>query len=110
MNHISQKSKEDFWKKHVSKFKQTGLSRRQYCLNENLSYWTFLDWQKKIEKTTEASLETKLVKIPRQINPQVNNRDSKIELLIAEKLSIRIAPGFDGDLLRDLIRELGVRI
>jgi len=106
MEKSTKNSKEKFWEDHVHKFRQSGWSRRQYCKSEKLSYWTFRDWQKKIEKTADE----KMVKIPWRVRPQKNDQQSSIEIVVGKKLTVRIAPGFDGELLRDLLCELGVRI
>ena len=106
MNHSTKKSKEEYWKEQIARYHQSGQNRRQYCLAENLSYWTFCYWLKKIESTAD----TKLVKIPRQVHPKKNERQSYIEIIVTQKISIRVAKGFDGELLRDLLSELGVAL
>ncbi len=99
-------SKEKFWKDHIQRFVKSGQSRRQYCQVENLSYWSFRDWQKKIEITPEE----KLVKVSRRFHPQKNDEQTSIEILVADKVSIRIPRSFDGQLLRDVLNELGVTL
>jgi hypothetical protein len=104
MKKLSQTTREEFWKEQVAKFRQSGESRRQYCLTHKLSYWTFRDWLKKIE----AGNDTKLVKISRKPHTQGEGRETCIEIIIAQKVSIRVSQGFDGELLRNVIKELGV--
>jgi hypothetical protein len=99
MKSLKEKSKKEFWLEHIRRFHQSGQSRRQYCLEENLSYWTFRDWLIKISK----SADTELVKLPRQVHRQINYRQSFIEIIVAQKISIRIDQGFNGELLRDLL-------
>ena len=106
MQNTAKKSKEEFWNTHITRYHQSGRSRRQYCLAENLSYWTFRDWLKKIE----AIPDTKLVKIPARVRPQMEDRQSSIEIIIAQKICIRVAQGFDGRLLREVVRELGIQL
>ena len=106
MNISSQKSKNEFWREQIARYQRSGQSQRQYCLAENLSYWTFREWLKKIE--TDA--DTKLVKIPRRVHQRQNNQQSFIELFLGEKLSIRVAPDFNADLLRTVLSELGIRL
>lgn len=101
-----QNQKEEFWKDHISRWQQSGQSRKQYCLSKNLSYWTFRHWQKKIGPV-EAQ---KLVKVPRQIYTHVTEDESALEIVMYERISIRITSGFNGKLLRELLTELGVRI
>lgn len=95
-----------YWKDLISRWHQSGLSRREYCRRENISYWTFRDWLKKFE-FEESS---KLVRVPAEAYPKANNLESTIEITINQNISIRINKGFDGELLRNLLGELGVRI
>jgi len=106
MQNTHQKSKEEFWNAHIVGFNQSGKSRRQYCLTENLSYRTFLNRTKK----NETAKDTNLVKIPAHVHAQTNDRQSFIEIIIAQKISIRVAQDFDGRLLRDVVRELGIEL
>ena len=106
MNHSEKKSKEEFWKEQIARFQQSGQSCKAYCLSENLSYWTFRDQLKKIEVVRDE----KLVRIPGKINSQRNNSQSFIEIIISQKISIRIAQGYDAELLRNVINSLGINL
>ena len=100
------KQSEKYWKDQVSKWHQSGLSRREYCKRGNISYWIFLDWLKKIE-TEESS---GLVRIPIKAYSKASSLESTIEIIINQNISIRISKGFDGELLRRLLGELGVQV
>jgi|SRR5208337_1642229 len=106
MKHSSHEAKEEYWKNHVIKYRKSGQSIKQYCLTEELSYWTFRNWLKKIEMT----LDTKLVRISREEHQQRNVQESFIEIGIAQKISIRVAHGFDIELLRDVLTALGIQL
>jgi len=41
--------KEAFWRKHIAAQKQSGLSKRGYCLANNLSQSSFNAWSREIE-------------------------------------------------------------
>jgi len=107
MNNPTVKSKEEFWKLHVTQFNKSGLNRRQYCTAENLSYWTFRDWQKKLDAVLNNE---KFIKISHRTHPKINEPQSAIEIIVSQKISIRLTHGFDGELLRNVISELGVRL
>jgi hypothetical protein len=106
MNHTNQKSKERYWEEQIEKFNQSGLSRKRFCEIKKISYWSFRDWQKKIE----TDHNEKLVKIPRESHPENIDRQTHIDIIIAEKIALRVTRGFDGGLLRDIMNELGVSI
>ncbi len=41
--------KESFWRKHVESWKLSGLSKRAYCISQNLSQSSFNAWNREIE-------------------------------------------------------------
>ena len=90
------RKKDKYWRDQITRWQQSGLSRREYCRRENISYWSFRDWFKKVE-TAESS---KLVRVPRQAYPERQPDISQIEIVIHEKISIRIKQGYDGNLLK----------
>jgi len=100
------KQSEKYWNDQISRWHQSGLSRREYCRRENISYWTFRDWLKKFE----LGKSTQLVRVPAEAYPKAHSLESTVEIIINQNISIRIRKGFDGELLRDLLCELGVRI
>jgi hypothetical protein len=92
------------WESHILKWQRNSISRKEYCRRENISYWTFCDRIKK----QEAGRTRKLVKLPQETYPWTDNAESGIEIRTENKISIQIKRGFDGELLRELIAELGV--
>jgi len=106
MNNSSEKSKKEYWKEQITRFRQSGQSRREYCIAEKIKYRAFSYWLKK----TKLTQDEKMVKLPRQIQQQKNDRESFIEITVSEKISIRLTQNFDGDLLRNIINELGIRL
>lgn len=104
MKKSSKTKREGFWKERVARFRASGESQKQYCRKRRISYWTFRDWLKKIEVEKDATL----VKVSRKSHAQGEGRESYIEIIIAKKVSIRVSQGFDGELLRNVMKELGV--
>lgn len=96
-----------FWAEHIRRWTESGLSRRQYCTDAGLSYWTFREWQKRQSKGAGGKAE--LVRVPREIIPGGGAFGSGIEIELPGSIIIRVGRGFDADLLRDVVRELGVR-
>ena len=106
MKRSSHEAKEEYWKDHVVRYRKSGQSLKQYCLTEELSYWTFREWLKKLE----MAVDSKLVKISRYENEQTNNHQSYLEIIVSKKISIRVVQGFNGELLRDVLNELGIQL
>ena len=106
MTHTSKQSKLTFWQEHVTRLEQSGLSRREYCHNENLSYWSLRDWQKKLN----SSVEKPLVKVPVKVKHHQYSTGQCLELLISDRLKIKVPENFNPEHLRRLIRVLGVEL
>lgn len=96
-----------FWTEHIQQWAASGLSRRRYCNDNGLSYWTFREWQKRQSKGAKGGAD--LVRLQREIITGDATFRSSIEILLPGSIIIRVTRGFDAELLRDLIRELGVR-
>ncbi len=43
-------SKEEFWLTSVSLWEDSGLSARQFCIQEGLAYQSFLSWKKRFQE------------------------------------------------------------
>jgi hypothetical protein len=106
MQKTSQKLNTEFWQEHIVRYRRSGQSRRQYCLTENLSYWTFGDWLKKIGTSENGEL----VKINRPVNHERTDSRICIEIRSCPAITILVAPGFDGEFLRQVITELGIAL
>lgn len=46
---VRDEKKEAFWRKHVEACKKSGLSKRAYCINNNLSESSFNAWRRELE-------------------------------------------------------------
>lgn len=98
---------EKFWSDHIRLWTTSGQSKRKYCIENGLSYWTFREWQKRQSRGTKTGKN--LVQLPREIITGNTEVRSGIEIQLSGSIIIRINHGFDGGLLRDVLRELGIR-
>lgn len=97
----------EFWAGHLGQWEASGTSRRQYCIGEGISYWTFREWQKRLGQSCRSGND--LVQLPREIVNPGGKAEPAIELSLPGNITIRITNGFDGELLRAVLHELGVR-
>ena len=106
MKPTTRQSKEKFWREHVARLESSGLSRREYSRQHNISYWSLRDWQKKLNDTAE----TAFVKLPVEIENQGSTSAEYLDLRISERITIRVPENFKGNHLRRLMTELGVEL
>ncbi len=100
---LNHDQKKEFWSKHIRHFRQSGLSQKKYCEQENLSYWSFRTWYYK--RDPEAA-ENKFIKV---INFKPEEKPaSKIILSLSEKIKIELDENISEDILRRIFKALEV--
>lgn len=70
---------EDFWKKHISDFSASGLTKKSYCDKAGINYGRFFHWIKKlspslVQKTkvaTKEMLPVLLKQEPEKVKPSL---------------------------------------
>ncbi len=52
------------WQFHIDAWETSDLTRAEYCRQENISLWSFIDWRKKLKSQPETdNSPLKLVKL-----------------------------------------------
>ena len=92
----------DMWKAEVSKWSESGLSRREYCRRVNIPSSTFHGWYSNLKKCTSNNsvisssdfLNVKLTRSSKfpEIKPDIQ---SGITLSIGSDIQILLSKGFD---------------
>jgi hypothetical protein len=100
MRRQTEKQKQtDFWKEIIRKWRRSGKSKKRFCEDEGLSYWTFRDKLKITEKEDKGFV---------RVAGQISTTDTSvrtIELCIGT-IKIHLAEGYDSNLLRSVIIDL----
>src|SRR5574337_2138675 len=47
--HVDNDQKEQLWRKRIAAWRASGVSKRAYCTEHDVPYWSFVDWARKIE-------------------------------------------------------------
>ncbi len=95
------------WQKHVEAFERSGMTRRRYCERHQIRPYQLDYWRKKFRKSHSAAEGPETDWIPLQVeDDRVNARPSGICLRLG-RLTIEVKPGFDPELLGDVVRALG---
>ena len=98
------KSSEDilsYWRKHVETYKRSGLSQREYCRQQGLSYWSFNPWKRKLEADI-----TDFQEIPKELVCSLSPVNRQIELTLKDGMRISIPDGFSEDTLKSILQVL----
>lgn len=101
MQHSVSMSKRESWQQRVEQWRQSGLSMRAYCLQENISFCGLRYWKAKEAEPSERSRAVKLSIPAATVNP-----DAVIEVVVAERFRVRVPQGFRSGELERVIGSL----
>ncbi len=109
---MSERSKEanekrsQFWKNHLNKWSQTGLSQNAYCRNNHLRPNQFTYWKNKFKR---QNLPVEFVQITQNQFEEVINRHSPqtLRLNVKSELQIEIPDGFSQTTLEQVLQVVG---
>jgi hypothetical protein len=97
--------KERFWRKAIRRWRTSGLSIRAYCQLSALSEANFHSWRRELAARDAEAVPFTAVRVLPDEPPglPVEASTGALELLLANRRVLRIAPGFDETTLRRLL-------
>ena len=97
--------KRSYWKQHIDSWQETGLTQAEYCRRHNLKHHQLVYWKKRFLKTaTDISFVP--IKLEDLQDIPAPPEIASSSLAINNHFKIEIKPGFDAQLLRELIYAL----
>lgn len=109
-------AKERSWRRLLRLWKRSGQTGRDFCATHGLSEPSFYAWRREIaQRDQEARTPTPPAKrpvahapLPTFVRVTVDTEDvpTPLEVVLAHGRRVRLGPGFDADLLRQLLRVL----
>ena len=113
-------AKEKYWRRLVRQWRRSGLTPRAFCVDRRISESSFYGWRREIvRRDAERGTTPKQVAGGQQssgaaapafvelaIGANSALLPAAIEVVVAERRVLRVRPGFDADLLRQLVRLL----
>lgn len=97
--------KRTYWKQHIESWQETGLTQTEYCRRHNLKHHQLVYWKKRFSKT-ESGVSFVPLKLEDLVDIPVHPDRAALCLVINSHFKIEIRPGFDPQLLRQLILAL----
>jgi hypothetical protein len=103
---MDQKERIEYWMEHIARWEESGKSRKRYCADEGISYWTFREWHNRLKEPGQSRKD--LVRVPKEIyNTPEENSPTMMDVIVNKTITIRVYRGFDGELLRKVLDVLG---
>jgi hypothetical protein len=94
--------KRSYWKQHIESWQETGLTQTEYCRRHNLKHHQLVYWKKQFLKTkTDASFVALRFEDLQDMPAPLDC--AALCLVINNHFKVEIRPGFDAQLLRQLI-------
>jgi putative transposase len=106
-------SKQNRWLELIGRWQQSQLTIREFCERHQVSQASFFSWRRVLRQRglldepadpNTAKATSAFVKLTPG-EPE-STPASAIELVLGDRRVLRIRPGFDADLLRELVRLL----
>lgn len=97
--------KEEYWKGHIARWKESGQSQIDYCLENNLSRHRFTYWKCKWNKK-EVSPVRFIPVVARPYKKSIENKTEPIKVQVGGIFRIEVGEGFCGETLTRLIKTL----
>lgn len=94
--------KRSYWKQHIDSWQETGLTQTEYCRQHNLKHHQLVYWKKRFLKAP-TDVPFVPIKLEDLLNIPAPPESACLPLVINNHLKIEIRPGFDAQLLRQLI-------
>ena len=91
-----------YWKHHIDSWQETGLSQTEYCRQHNLKHHQLVYWKKRFLKT-ETDVSFVPLKLEDLLDIPGQSDHAPLCLVINNDFKIEIRPGFNAQLLRQLI-------
>lgn len=92
----------DVWGQHLEQWKSSGLSMRGYCRHEGVSFYALRYWREKLHGERR---DRRPVKLPASLSA-AEKLPGAIEIVVAERFTVKVAHGFEASELERLIRSL----
>ena len=94
--------KRSYWKQHIDAWQETGLTQVEYCRQHSLKHHQLVYWKKRFLKT-ETDVSFVPIKLEDLLDIPASPENASLFLVVNNHFKIEIRPGFDAQLLRQLI-------
>ena len=96
-----------FWLQHVEAFERGDLRRKEYCQGNGITLHRLDYWRRRLRQTDPTTSQSPKSWIPLNVtDDSILESESGLRLRMG-RLSIDVRPGFDRELLTDVLRVVG---
>ena len=89
------------WEKHIEACSKSGISQKEYCIENHLNFSTFKYWRSRLKKGKTNSL--KIIEVPVKL---VNNNSPEIKIMLSNGITISVNPGVNKEIIKQYAESL----
>lgn len=105
MPHQRDPVKEKYWRRLLGQWRRSGLTARQFCAQQGISQPSFYAWRSEIDRRDQAT--TLRPSAPTFVKLALEGAaPSPLEIVLTDGRLLRVRPGCDAALLRQVLRLL----
>ena len=100
------RERRDYWSRHIEAWRQSGQSRKAYCEEHGLSYWSMRDWIRKLTESAApaAPPSQRLVELePVGGGAEHGGERAPIEVAVGDRYVLRLWPHLRAEQLREVL-------
>ena len=105
------RGRERFWRAHVSAWRRSGLTQREYCKRQGLGEWSFSSWKRRLAAGGAPEV---MGFVPVAVKGRVDGggnwgrpRQHPLTVVVGERYRIEVGEGFSGKTLAEVLAVLG---
>ena len=83
-----------YWQRHIRTQQESGLSRAEYCRQQNLSYHALTYWQKKLSKSSPSATALVPVRVEKILRPPVTRQEAGVKIILNNTVAIEVTEQF----------------
>ena len=96
------------WESRVSDFRSSGLSGPQWCAANGVKIHQLRYWTSRFRSTEKKPADRETQWLSVELEDLRSSRQSNVLPIRVGKATIEVSPGFDPDLLSDVVKTLAV--
>lgn len=107
----SSRKRERFWQAHLSAWRRSGLSQREYCRRQSVGEWSLSSWKRRLAKRSPGVVSFVPVAVANQAAVEkagfTNVRPQPLTLVIGDRYRVEVGDGFSSETLSRVLAVLG---
>ena len=98
-----------YWERHIRAQQESGLSRAEYCRQQNISYHALTYWQSKVGKASPAGPSLVPVPVEKILPPPGSNQGTGVKIILNNTVAIEVGDQFSPQTLHQVLAVLEQR-